>query len=108
MRNNQTIQGVLSIAALICLAVGFFKLFSPEINNLLYNKLFYILIGVSFFFQAPTLANKNLLLPMYAAASLCIIGAFIPQENKFAMIKTIGLFAGVILSIFNRPKMARE
>ena len=106
--NNQTIQGVLSIAALVCLAVGFFNLFSPEINDLLYNKLFYILIGVSFFFQAPTLTNRNLLYPMYAAAALCVIGAFLPADSQFAMIKTIGLFAGVIISIFSRPKMARK
>ena len=106
--NTQTIQGILSIAALLCLVVGFFNLFTPEINDLLYNKLFYILIGVSFFFQAPTLANKNLLYPMYAAAALCIIGAFLPKDSQFAMIKTIGLFAGVILSVFNRPKMVRK
>ena len=106
--NTQTIQGILSIAALLCLVVGFFNLLAPEINDLLYNKLFYVLIGVSFFFQAPTLANKNLLYPMYAAAALCIIGAFLPKDSQFAMIKTIGLFAGVILSIFNRPKVVRK
>ena len=106
--NTQTIQGILSIAALLCLVVGFFNLFTPEINDLLYNKIFYILIGVSFFFQAPTLANNNLLYPMYAAAALCIIGAFLPKDSQFAMIKTIGLFAGVILSVFNRPKMVRK
>lgn len=106
--NTQTIQGILSIAALVCLAVGFFNLFSPEINDVLYNRVFYILIGASFFFQAPTLGNKNLLYPMYAAAALCIIGAFLPNDSQFAMIKTIGLFAGVILSIFNRPKTVRR
>lgn len=106
--NNQAIQGILSIAALICLVIGFFKLFSPEINDILYNKLFYILIGVSFIFQAPTLSNKNLLYPMYAAAALCIIGAFLPADSEFAMMKTIGLFGGVILSIFSRPKMVRK
>ena len=106
--NTQAIQGILSIAALICLVVGFFDLFSPEINNLLYHRLFYVLIGASFFFQAPTLTNKNLLYPMYAAAALCIIGAFLPQDSKFIAIKTIGLFAGVILSIFNRPRQVRR
>lgn len=106
--NTQTIQGILSIAALLCLVVGFFNLFSPQINDFLYNKLFYFLIGVSFFFQAPILANKNLLYPMYAAAALCIIGAFLPKDSEFAVIKTIGLFAGVILSIFNRPKVVRK
>lgn len=106
--NTQTIQGILSIAALLCLVAGFFNLFTPEINDLLYNKVFYVLIGVSFFFQAPTLPNKNLLYPMYVAAAFCIIGAFLPQDSQFAMIKTIGLFAGVILSIFNRPKVIRN
>lgn len=106
--NTQTIQGILSIAALFCLVVGFFNLFSPEINDLLYNKLFYVLIGASFFFQAPTLTNKNLLYPMYTAAALCIIGAFLPSDSQFSFIKTIGLFAGVILSIFNRPRQVRR
>ncbi|MGZ5188300.1 MAG: hypothetical protein ACXWVZ_03895 [Kaistella sp.] len=106
--NTQTIQGILSIAALLCLLVGFFDLFSPEINDLLYHRVFYVLIGASFFFQAPTLTNKNLLYPMYAAAALCIIGAFLPQDSQFAIIKTVGLFAGVLLSIFNRPRPVRR
>lgn len=106
--NTSTIQGVLSIAALLCLVVGFFKFFSPEVNDFLYNRLFYLLIGISFFFQAPTLSNKNFLYPMYAAAGLCIIGAFLPVDSQFAIVKTIGLFAGVILSIFGRPRLTRE
>ena len=106
--NTTTIQGILSIGALICLAVGFFNLLSPELNNLLYNKIFYILIGASFFQQAPTLTNKNFLYPMYVAAGLCIIGAFLPTDSQYSNIKTIGLFAGVILSIFNRPRQTRQ
>lgn len=106
--NTQTIQGILSVAALVCLLIGFFNLFSPEINDLLYNKLFYVLIGASFFFQAPTLTNKNFLYPMYAAAAICVIGAFLPHDSKFSGLKTIGLFAGVILSIFSRPRQIRR
>lgn len=106
--NTQTIQGILSIAALLCLVVGFFKLFSPEINDLLYNRLFYLLIGASFLFQAPTLANKNFIYPMYIAAALCIIGAFMKPDSQLYVIKTIGLFAGVVLSIFGRPKVTRQ
>lgn len=106
--NTQTIQGVLSIAALLCLVVGFFNLFSPEINDLLYNRLFYLLIGASFFFQAPTLTNKKFMYPMYLAAALCIIGAFMRPDSQLNMIKTIGLFAGVILSIFSRPRIVRK
>lgn len=101
---NTKIQGIISIAALACLLVGWFNLLSPELNEFLYQKLFYILIGVSFIFQAPTLTNKNFLYPMYVAAGLCIIGAFLPAGSQYAAIKTIGLFAGVILSIFNRPR----
>ena len=106
--NTQTIQGILSIAALLCLVVGFFNLFTPEINDLLYNKLFYILIGVSFFFQAPTLSNKNFLYPMYAAAALCVVGAFMRPDSQLNMIKTIGLFAGVILSIVGKPRVTKQ
>lgn len=106
--NTSTIQGVLSIAALICLVAGFFKIFSPEINEFLYNRLFYLLIGMSFFFQAPTLSNRNFLYPMYAAAALCVVGAFMRQDSQLEIIKTIGLFAGVILSIVGKPKITRS
>lgn len=106
--NTQAAQGILSIAALICLVIGFFNLFTPEVNSFLFDRLFYILIGLSFILQAPTLTNKNFIYPMYAAAALCIIGAFMKQDSQLHMLKTIGLFAGVILSIFNRPRVARK
>ncbi len=106
--NKTTLQGILSIAALICIVVGFFNLFSPEINELLYQRLFYILIGASFFVQAPTLTNKNFIYPMYVAAGLCIVGAFMRPDSQVAMIKTIGLFAGVLMSMFSRPRLRRD
>ena len=103
MNNSQSIQGILSIAALLCLAAGWFNFFSPEISNLLSRKIFYILIGVSFFLQAPTLTNKNFTYAMYAAAVVCVIGAFLPAESKLASLKTVGLLAGIILSFSKRP-----
>ncbi|QDP85062.1 hypothetical protein FNJ88_05615 [Chryseobacterium sp. SNU WT5] len=106
--NTTTIQGILSIGALVCILVGYFNLFSPEINSFLYNRLFYILIGASFLVQAPTLTNKNLVYPMYIAAGLCIVGAFMRPDSQVAIIKTIGLFAGVLMSIFSRPKIKRD
>ncbi|KMQ71307.1 hypothetical protein [Chryseobacterium koreense] len=106
-KDTALIQGVLSIAALICLVVGFFNLLSPELNDLLFHKVFYVLIGASFFLQAPMLANRNFLYPMYLAAILCVIGAFVPAGSSFSSVKTIGLFAGVILSLFNRPRMQK-
>jgi hypothetical protein len=106
--NTTTIQGILSIAALVCIVVGFFNLFSEEVNSFLYNRLFYILIGASFFFQAPTLTNKNLVYPMYIAAGLCVIGAFMEQDSQLSIVKTIGLFGGVLMSIFSRPKLRRD
>ncbi|KMQ66835.1 hypothetical protein ACM46_04860 [Chryseobacterium angstadtii] len=99
---QQSIQGILSIAALICMAIGWFNVFSPEINHLLSGKVFYILIGASFFIQAPLLTNKNFMYAMYAAAGACVLGAFLPADSKLSALKTIGLLAGVILSISNR------
>lgn len=105
MQNQQqSIQGILSIAALICLAIGWFNLFSPEINHLLSRKVFYILIGASFFIQAPMLTNKNFMYGMYAAAGICVIGAFLPDNSSLAILKTIGLLAGIILSMSNRNR----
>lgn len=106
--NTQAIQGILSIAALLCLVVGFFNLFTPEINDILYNRVFYVLIGASFLFQASSLSNKNFIYPMYVAAALCIVGAFMRPDSQLTTIKTIGLFAGVVLSIFGRPKVIRK
>ncbi|ATN06963.1 hypothetical protein H3Z85_06110 [Chryseobacterium indologenes] len=105
MQNQQqSIQGILSIAALICLAVGWFNLFSPEINHLLSRKVFYVLIGASFFIQAPLLTNKNFVYAMYAAAAVCVVGAFIPENSNLSAIKTIGLLGGIILSLSNRRR----
>jgi hypothetical protein len=105
MQNQQqSIQGILSIAALICLAIGWFNLFSPEINHLLSRKVFYVLIGASFFIQAPLLTNKNFVYGMYAAAAICVIGAFIPEDSKLSAVKTVGLLAGIILSLSNRRR----
>ncbi|MDO5614647.1 MAG: hypothetical protein Q4G16_00530 [Cruoricaptor ignavus] len=104
MKDTRTIQGVLSIAALICIAAGWLNLFSPEINDLLYNTIFYVLIGGSFLLMAPMLANKNMMYAMYVAALFCITGAFFPQGSSYSSVKTIGLFAGVIISFFNRPR----
>jgi len=108
MQNSQRIQGILSILALICLAVGWFNLFSPEITDLLYQRFFYILIGLSFIFQAQSFVNQKFVYLMYIAAGLCIVGSFLPFDSQFARIKTIGLFTGVIISIFNRPRATRE
>lgn len=108
MQNSQRIQGVLSILALICLAVGWFNLFPPQITELLYQRFFYILIGLSFIFQAQSFVNQKFVYLMYIAAGLCILGSFLPFDSQFARIKTIGLFTGVIVSIFNRPRAKRD
>ncbi|MBK1895015.1 hypothetical protein [Chryseobacterium paridis] len=103
--NQQTIQGVISVIALICLATGWFNFFSPEINNLLSKRVFYIIIGISFAIQAPFLSNRNFVYPMYAAAGLCIVGAFLPLESRLAGMKTLGLLGGIILSLSNRRQV---
>lgn len=108
MQNSQRIQGFLSILALICLAVGWFNVFSPEITDLLYQRFFYILIGLSFIFQAQSFVNQKFVYLMYIAAGLCIIGSLLPFDSQYARIKTIGLFTGVIVSIFNRPSANRD
>ena len=100
--NLQTAQGMVSILAIICLAAGWFHLFSADVNDLLSRKLFYILIGISFILQAPLLTNPKLVYPMYAAAALCIIGAFLPTGSNLSWIKTLGLLGGVIISFSGR------
>lgn len=108
MKNKQTLQAILSLVALVCLLAGWFNFFSPEINEFLYQKIFFILIGISFILMAPTLSNRNFIYPMYLSAALCIIGALIPTDSRFDAVKTIGLLAGVVISIFNRPRIPRQ
>lgn len=104
MKNNnlQMAQGVISVLAILCLVVGWFHLFSPEVNDILSRKLFYLLIGLSFILQAPLLQNEKFKYPMYGAAALCIVGAFLPIDSNLSFIKTIGLLGGVIISFTNR------
>lgn len=105
MRNNlQTSQGVISILAIICLLAGWFNIFSVEVNEFLSRRLFYILIGISFILQAPLLTNAKFVYPLYAAAAMCIVGAFLPIDSRFNGIKTLGLLAGVIISFANRAQ----
>lgn len=106
-RNNlQTAQGIISILAIICLAVGWFKIFPGDINYFLSGRLFYILIGISFIVQARmlTLINPKFVYPLYAAAGLCIVGAFLPVDSGLNVIKTIGLLVGVVISFMSRSQ----
>ena len=107
MKQFQKIQGILSVAALFCLVVGWFNLFSPEVTTLLNGRVFYFLIGVSFVFQAQLIPKKSMQYAMYAAAGLCITGAFLPFDSELAVMKTIGLIGGVIISMFNRQRVNR-
>ncbi|WP_294222516.1 hypothetical protein [uncultured Chryseobacterium sp.] len=103
MRNQQQIQGIISIIALFCLVVGWFNLFSPEINNLLSRKIFYVLIGISFFLQAPFLKNKNFSYGMYAAAAVCVLGGLlIPVGSGMESLKTLAVFVGLIITFSGR------
>lgn len=95
-------QGIISVLAIFCLIAGWFQLFSAEVNDILSRKLFYLLIGLSFILQAPLLSNQKFTYPMYAAAALCIGGAFLPVDSNLSFIKTIGLLGGVIISFTNR------
>lgn len=106
MKNNlQTAQGIISILAIICLAVGWFNILPPASEEFVSKKLFYILIGISFIVQGRLLMNTKFMYPMYIAAALCIVGAFLPAESSISGIKTIGLLAGVIISFANRSTM---
>lgn len=98
------INGYVSIAMLVCIVVGFFNLFTPEINSFIYRRLFYVLVGASFFIQTYFIPNKKLVYALYAASALCVIGAFMPLGTNLETIKTVGLIVGVIITIFNRPK----
>lgn len=99
------INGYVSIAMLACIIIGFFNLLSPELNNFIYRRLFYVLVGVSFFLQTFFIPNKKLVYALYAATALCVIGAFMPLGTNLEGLKTVGLIVGVIITLFNRPKM---
>ena len=102
--NIKKYNAILSVLVLGCFVVGWFDLLSPEMNELIYRRILYVLIGVSFIFQSRSLKNKSFLYPLYICAALRIVGAFLPLESRFSAIKTIGLFAGVMISLFNRQR----
>lgn len=106
MKNLMAAQAGVSIAAIACLVIGWIQPFSPEINNFIYNKLFYVLVGVSFILQAPTLANPKFKIPMYIAAALSIVATILPEDSGLSMLKTIGLISGVVISLFGRNRNA--
>ncbi|RQP13968.1 MAG: hypothetical protein EAS48_02630 [Chryseobacterium sp.] len=107
MRDTRVLQGILSIAALICILIGWLQPFSPEMNYLIGSQLFYVLLGFSFILQAPFLKSRKFTYGMYAAAAACIIGAFIPPASPAVAVKTLGLLVGVILSFVGRRPMPR-
>lgn len=104
MKNYTNVQGFISLAAILCIVTGWFHLFSPEVDNFLSKRLFYILVGLSFIFSATTYPDNNKKYLSYTAAALCIIGAFLP--DNLSVVKSIGLFAGVILTFFARQRRA--
>lgn len=108
MNSKFSAQALLSFGALACLLIGWMQPFSAEINYFIYNQLFYLLIGASFFFQAPTLSDPKYIKPMYLAAALCVIGAFVPENWGVGFLKTVGLLGGVIISLVARPRMQQR
>lgn len=106
MKNPQSLQGILSLAALLCLGAGYLNFFTPDINRFLFQRLFYIIIGVSFFLQASFIANPKIGYALYGAAIFCVIGALLPLDSQWRVIRTIGLVAGVIISLLNRPRIS--
>ncbi|WP_417428637.1 hypothetical protein [Halpernia sp.] len=108
MNSQISKQAFLSFGALACLIIGWLQPFSPEVNYFIYNQLFYLLIGASFFFQAPTLSNPKLIYPMYIAAALCVFGAFIPENYGVGFLKMGGLIGGVVISLVARPKISQQ
>ena len=105
MRQNK-LHLIVTIGAILCLASGWFDIFPNHITEFLYSKLFYIFIAISFFLQAPYLVRPVFKYPLILAATLCVIGAFLPKDSQFSYIKTVGLFGGVIISVFNRQRVA--
>lgn len=104
MQKLKTYNSIVSILALLCLAVGWIKPFNFEMNVMIYNRLLYIFFGIGFLLQTKISLNPKMIYPMYAAACLCIFGAFLPLEGQWKAIKSIGLFAGIIITFFNRRK----
>jgi hypothetical protein len=104
MQRIKTYNAILSVLILLCIIIGWFKPFSSEINVMVKYRLLYMLFGLSFILQAQLLDNTQLKYALYAAAACCTIGALVPLESDFTALKTIGLIAGVIITIFNRKR----
>lgn len=108
MRNYQALIAATSIGAILCLVVGWFGLFSPDINYLISKRVFYVLVGASFIIQAQVLVDRRFYYPLIVAGILCIVGAFLPLDSEIAVIKTVGLLGGVIISMFSRNRVSKD
>ncbi|MBO4233743.1 hypothetical protein FO675_05405 [Riemerella anatipestifer] len=100
--DKRTLQNIVSVAAILCIVVGWVNPFSPEINYTISRQVFYILVGGSFILMGGMLPNKRNAYLMYLAAGLCIVGAFLPMGSSFEVIKTAGLLLGVVISFVGR------
>lgn len=104
MKNLQTVQAVVSVAALLCLATRWVDVFPPNVTEILGGKVFYILVGLSFILQAPIMSNKGYTYAMYAFGAASIVGALMPIDSQLAILKTVGLLGGVMLSLIGRSR----
>ncbi|AQY22345.1 hypothetical protein [Riemerella anatipestifer] len=100
--DKRTLQSIVSVAAILCIVVGWVNPFSPEINYIISRQVFYILVGGSFILMGGMLPNKKYSYLMYLAAGLCIVGAFLSMGSSFEVIKTVGLLLGVVISFVGR------
>lgn len=109
--NIQTIaklQAAISVGAVICLIIGWFNLLSPELNFLLYHKIFYILVGVSFILSAGLFPKPLFRYISIAAAAMCFIGVLVDENSPLTNLKTIGLLVGVVASFLGRPRQVQS
>ncbi|MDR7721935.1 hypothetical protein [Riemerella anatipestifer] len=74
--DKRTLQSIVSVAAILCIVVGWVNPFSPEINYIISRQVFYILVGGSFILMGGMLPNQKILLFNVSSGRALYCGSF--------------------------------
>ena len=109
MKLNSLILGLLFFATAISLLLCWLPIFSAETNDFLYQKLFYILMGLSLMVEATMFSGKTVKILLILSGIGTIAGVIFSQQNEtFLSIKNISLLLGFVITVFHINDIKRD
>ena len=109
MKLNSLILGLLFFATAISLLLCWLPIFPAETNDFLYQKLFYILMGLSLMVEATMFSGKTVKILLVLSGIGTIAGVIFSQQNEtFLSIKNISLLLGFVITVFYINDIKRD